>query len=62
MVAVDICGLLGDYRLEKWPVPEVEDGDVLVRVLAVGICAGDAKCFAGAPHFWGKTFFSVLHS
>ena len=41
-------------------MPEVEDGDVLVRVLAVGICAGDAKCFAGAPYFWGKTcFFSV---
>ena len=38
-------------------MPEVEDGDVLVRVLAVGICAGDAKCFAGAPYFWGKTCF-----
>jgi threonine dehydrogenase-like Zn-dependent dehydrogenase len=26
---------------------------VLVKVLSVGICAGDAKCFAGAPYFWG---------
>ena len=43
----------GDYRLEKRPVPEVGDGDVLIRVLAVGICAGDAKCFAGVPYFWG---------
>ena len=51
-----MCSVLGDYRLEKRPVPKVEDGDVLVRVLAVGICAGDAKCFAGAPYFWGKRF------
>jgi threonine dehydrogenase-like Zn-dependent dehydrogenase len=26
---------------------------VLVRVLAAGICAGDVKCFNGAPLFWG---------
>lgn len=43
----------GDYQLEKRAVPDVGDGDVLVRVLAVGICAGDAKCYAGAPYFWG---------
>ena len=24
-----------------------------MKVLAVGICAGDAKCYAGAPYFWG---------
>ena len=35
-------------------VPEVGEGEVLVRVLSVGICAGDAKCFAGAPYFWGE--------
>ena len=42
-----------DYRLETRPVPSVEEGEVLVKVLAVGVCAGDAKCFAGAPYFWG---------
>ena len=35
-------------------MPEVEEEEVLVRTLAVGICAGDAKCFAGAPYFWGE--------
>lgn len=42
-----------DYRLEEIPVPDVRPGEVLVRILAAGICAGDAKCFAGAPLFWG---------
>ena len=44
----------GDYRVEERPIPEIGEGDVLVKILAVGICAGDAKCFAGAPYFWGK--------
>ena len=42
-----------DYRLEEIPVPRVQPGEVLVRVLGAGICAGDVKCFAGAPLFWG---------
>lgn len=45
-----------DYRLEEIPVPEVAPGEVLVRVLGAGICAGDVKCFAGAPLFWGDEF------
>lgn len=44
---------LGDYRVEERSIPELSEGDVLVKILAVGICAGDAKCFAGAPYFWG---------
>ena len=40
--------------MEEIAVPHVEANEVLVKVLAVGICAGDAKCFAGAPHFWGR--------
>lgn len=47
------CPSPGDYRVETRPLPEVGEEEVLVKVLAVGICAGDAKCFAGAPYFWG---------
>ena len=41
--------------MEQCPVPEVGEQEILVKVLAVGICAGDAKCYAGVPYFWGKT-------
>lgn len=47
------CIAPGDYRLKELPVPEPGPGEVLVRVEACGICASDAKCFAGAPLFWG---------
>ena len=43
----------GDYRCERRPVPEVGREEVLIRVLAVGVCASDTKCFAGAPYYWG---------
>ena len=45
-----------DYRMESRPIPDIGDDEILVKVLAVGICAGDAKCFSGAPYFWGKAF------
>ncbi len=48
-----VCHGPGDYRLEEAPVPALGPGEVLLRVLRVGICASDAKCFAGAPLFWG---------
>eukprot|EP01135_Chromosphaera_perkinsii_P000111 Nk52_evm7s32 gene=Nk52_evmTU7s32 len=40
------------YVLEERPIPTPRPGEVLIRVLSCGICAGDAKCFQGAPHFW----------
>ncbi|MEK5077996.1 alcohol dehydrogenase catalytic domain-containing protein [Solibacillus sp. FSL W7-1436] len=43
----------GDYRLEEVDVPKLEDGEILVKVEACGICAGDVKAFEGAPSFWG---------
>jgi len=43
-----------DYRLETVPTPIPQEGELLVRVLAVGICAGDAKCYHGARHFWAN--------
>ena len=36
------------------PVPEPGPGEVLVKVEAVGICAGDAKTYDGATRFWGE--------
>ena len=48
-----ICHGPEDYRLEEIPVPQVQPGEVLARVLGAGICAGDSKCFQGAPLFWG---------
>jgi threonine dehydrogenase-like Zn-dependent dehydrogenase len=54
-----ICYGPQDYRLEEISVPEIGPGEVLVRVLGAGICAGDAKCFAGAPLFWGDEYRSA---
>jgi erythritol/L-threitol dehydrogenase len=48
-----VCYGPEDYRLEEKPVPQVGKGEVLVRVLGVGVCASDIKCFTGAPLFWG---------
>ena len=48
-----VCHGAQDYRLEEVPVPRVGPEEVLVRVLGAGICAGDVKCYGGAPLFWG---------
>ncbi len=48
-----VCYGPEDYRLEEKPVPQVGKGEVLARVLGVGVCASDIKCFTGAPLFWG---------
>lgn len=53
---VVMCHGPEDYRLEEMRVPQVEPGEVLVRVLGAGICAGDVKCYAGAPLFWGDAY------
>ena len=45
---------LGEYRYEKVPIPEPGPKEILVKVLAVGICAGDGKVLDGAERFWGK--------
>ena len=39
MQAVRVYGV-EDYRLEEVPVPQVGPGEVLVRVLATGVCGG----------------------
>ena len=52
MKAVRVQGIL-DYRLEDVPVPQIGVGEVLIRVLATGICASDVKTFHGA-RVWGS--------
>jgi erythritol/L-threitol dehydrogenase len=43
----------GDYRLETVPVPRAGVDDIIVKVEACGICAGDIKSYVGAESFWG---------
>ena len=53
MKAVICYGPL-DYRYEEnVKVPEITEDDVLVKILACGICAGDIKSYHGAAMFWG---------
>ncbi|WP_347553034.1 alcohol dehydrogenase catalytic domain-containing protein (plasmid) [Pseudalkalibacillus hwajinpoensis] len=43
-----------DYRLEEVSTPKIEnDKEIIVKVEACGICAGDIKAYDGAPSFWG---------
>jgi len=42
-----------DFRLEKVAVPVAARGEIVIKVEACGICAGDLKSFHGAPSFWG---------
>ncbi|MGW8426236.1 MDR/zinc-dependent alcohol dehydrogenase-like family protein [Peribacillus simplex] len=43
----------GNYQFEEVPVPKIEEGEILIKVEACGICASDIKAFDGAPSFWG---------
>jgi erythritol/L-threitol dehydrogenase len=43
----------GDYRLETVPVPRAGSDDMIIKVEACGICAGDIKSYVGAESFWG---------
>lgn len=52
MLAV-VCHGPRDYRLERVPRPRAGPHELVIRVASCGICAGDCKCWAGAPRFWG---------
>ncbi len=43
----------GDYRFEMVDVPRAGEGEMILKVEACGICAGDIKAMHGAPSFWG---------
>jgi 2-desacetyl-2-hydroxyethyl bacteriochlorophyllide A dehydrogenase len=44
-----------DYRLEDVPVPQVGKGEMLLKVDACGVCAGDIKAYHGGQRIWGVT-------
>lgn len=48
-----VCHGPHDYRLETLPVPTINEDEILVKVEACGICAGDVKSYHGAAMFWG---------
>ncbi|MDD5017080.1 MAG: alcohol dehydrogenase catalytic domain-containing protein [Eubacteriales bacterium] len=43
----------GDYRFEMVNTPHAGDGEMILKIEACGVCAGDTKAFGGAPSFWG---------
>ena len=42
-----------DYRLQRIPCPKPKAYELLVKIVACGICASDGKCHSGAGMFWG---------
>lgn len=43
----------GDYKYETVDTPIIENSkEIIVKVEACGICAGDIKAYGGAPSFW----------
>ncbi len=47
-----VCYAPGDYRLEQISRPRAGRNEVIIRVAACGICAGDVKAYQGAGMFW----------
>lgn len=45
----------GDFRIEDVPVPAIGPGEILIRVMAAGICAGDVKTLHGGIRIWGTS-------
>lgn len=45
----------GDNRYETYPVPKLEEGEILLQVLGCGICAGDLKAHHGGIRVWGTS-------
>ena len=43
-----------DYRIEEVDVPRAGEREIIIKVEACGICAGDTKSYLGAPRFWGE--------
>jgi threonine dehydrogenase-like Zn-dependent dehydrogenase len=44
-----------DNRYEQVPIPEIGEGELLIRVKSCGICAGDIKSYHGGIRIWGTS-------
>lgn len=44
---------VNDYAYTQVDVPTLSEGDILIKVEACGICAGDIKASHGTARFWG---------
>ncbi|GHU63879.1 erythritol/L-threitol dehydrogenase [Clostridia bacterium] len=44
-----------NQKIENVPIPEIGDGEILIKVLGCGVCAGDVKTYHGGQRVWGKT-------
>ncbi len=44
----------GQYKVEEVDTPRAGDDDIIIKIEACGICAGDAKAYHGAERFWGS--------
>lgn len=42
-----------DYRYEEVDIPAAGEGEMIIKVEACGICAGDLKAYKGGSVFWG---------
>ncbi len=45
----------GDNRYEDAVIPELEEGEILLKVKGCGICAGDLKAYHGGIRVWGTS-------
>lgn len=48
-----VCHGPKDYRLQTVARPKPGLNELLIRIVACGICASDCKCHSGAAMFWG---------
>ena len=48
-----VARAVGQYKIEEVDTPRAGDDDIVIKVEACGICAGDAKAYHGAERFWG---------
>lgn len=49
-----VCHAPKDYRLEQVAKPVAGPNELIIRIVACGICASDCKCYSGAAMFWGS--------